>query len=158
MSLDIKYAAFDFDETLCIHTGHKQMTDDAFFEENVACVARTCNFPDGRISTPIQQFMLRLEDRGIPMGLISATKFFVRAEAKRVWVEENYGVELQQICVAESTDKVNMLKYIAAANGFQNHQILIVDDYYAVLHAAAAEGFMAMSPVEVVEAVLGWEL
>lgn len=158
MSFDIRYAAFDFDDTLCIHTSHGRKTDEENLTQNVECLLGTCKFDDGRVSAPIQQFMLRLKDKGVPMGLISATTFSTRALAKIDWVRENYGVELQHICVAESSDKVEMLKYIAKAYNLQNHQILIVDDFYAVLESAADAGFVAMSPVECVEAVLREEL
>lgn len=158
MLSDIKYVAFDFDDTLCIHTNHRHGTAEENLTQNVECLLGTCKFDDGRVSTPIQQFMLRLKGKGATMGLISATTFGTRALAKIDWVRENYGVELQHICVAEPSDKVEMLKYIAKAYNLQNHQILIVDDFYAVLESAADAGFAAMSPVECVEAVLREEL
>lgn len=149
---NIKFALFDFDDTLCIHTrhgsAHNDLERDSAILQGDLSVWRTC-FPNTQISL----FMQQLKKAGVPLGLISATRSCKHAELKKLWVKENYGVVLQNFSVGKRKDKVEVLKALAEAEGLKPEEILFADDCYKTVDEAANLGFQACTPMEIINFV-----
>lgn len=154
---NIKIVLYDFDHTLCIHTYHNA-SNDTTHEYNVSVLLKgketwatgkevwnNCN-----TNKHMKEFMELCKTSGIRQGLISATHSYKHASAKNDWVLDRYGIELENFCVATADDKIEMMKAIATAYKYENYEILIVDDYFAILENAANNNFQACSPMEIV--------
>lgn len=88
--------------------------------------------------------------KNISMGLISGVRDCKTAERKIKWVKENYGYLLENYCVSSQEQKIIELKVLAKVNRLHENQIAIIDDMYSNLEKAESEGFIALSPMQVV--------
>lgn len=150
-----KVVLFDFDDTLCLHTQHRkdtQVEHEKYMSDNVFTSG---DFPEAwdntKISTTMDRFMHKCNELGLEIGLISGVENFRVAKNKVRWVKAVYGLKLRNYCTAASDDggtKVSMMQAIADSKGLANEQILIIDDWWVILDAAANRGFQAASPME----------
>ena len=146
----VKLVLWDFDDTLCIHTDHTSAKDEFDTEYNVKVLRGEDPYTECFVSEELMTIMHDLERRGVRQGLISATRGYVHAKNKEMWVREKYGVQLENHCVSNSHMKLGMLLAIAEADGLNREEILIVDDYYENLTEAADAGFQAAAPLEMI--------
>lgn len=144
---EIKFVVFDFDDTLCIHTGHGSGSERAY---NKSMLIAKNPWKGSMINSHMKEFMQLCEDRDIQMGLISATTSYPHMDRKHGWVFESYGFDLQNFCVGEADSKLDMLIAIHDAYNIERNRILIVDDRYATLNMCEDAGFMTATPMEVV--------
>lgn len=150
-----KVVLFDFDDTLCLHPQHRkdtQVEHEKFMSDNVFTSG---DFPEAwdntKISTTMDRFMHKCNELGLEIGLISGVENFRVAKNKVRWVKAVYGLKLRNYCTPASDGgdtKVSMMQAIADSKDLANEQILIIDDWWVVLEAAANRGFQAASPME----------
>lgn len=149
----IRYALFDFDDTLCIHKSHYEDEHaQRCWYSNVLKKSEDL-YPTCITSPHMKTFMDVLYENSIKLGLISAVSFVATSELKIAWVEKHYGHYLQNHCVGSTDAKVDMLIAIADTYGLQRSEILIVDDHPHVGELAAKAGFVVMTPLQVVDFV-----
>lgn len=149
-----KAAVFDFDDTLCIHTRHSYNEDD-IQKEKESVLAGENPWPDGVASKHMSCLLMHLKQSDIPMFLMSSigsSPIFKELEASKiVWVDQHYGYQLEPRCCNLWEDKVLVLEQISQEYDILPEEILLVDDFWPVVHAACAKGFKAYSPMEIVE-------
>lgn len=147
---NLKLILYDFDHTLCIHKYHDS-SDDTTHSYNVDVLVNGKEaWSHCTTNKHMKEFMELCKEKGIRQGLISATHSYKHASAKNDWVLDKYGIELENFCVAKADDKIEMMNSIADAYYYERYEILIVDDYFAILENAANNNFQACSPMEIV--------
>lgn len=142
-----KMVLFDFDDTLCIHSDHR-VPDDLDYSARV--LKGEYAWTGCKKSTHMEKFMKLCERLGIQMGLISQTVSYQHMQLKHDWVLQNYNIDIGNYCVGTLENKLVVLKALAEAHGFENSEIMIVDDLYMTLDLADAEGFLTATPMEIV--------
>lgn len=145
----LKIVLFDFDDTLAIWNTHKCGEDDAEYVRTVLDFG-TLTWQQCKPNKQMKQFMQMCKDKNIRMGLISKTCTVLHMHGKQQWVKENYGFELENFCVSEMPFKLEMLKGIEKAYGYQRDEIAIIDDFYEHTTNAANNDFCAYTPMEIV--------
>lgn len=147
----IKVVLFDFDDTLCIHTKRPQNTRSNV--EYDASILRGENpwENDGIPSREMAAFIKMCVERNIHMGMISATGGSLSSRAKVEWVKSHYDVALNDYSVNHPARKVEELQSLAEYFHCERSEILLVDDLHSTLDAVASEGFLACSPMVIVE-------
>lgn len=144
---DLKVVCFDFDDTLCIHS---ERVGKGMFKYLCSMHADNDYWKDSEANLQLKLFMDYLHAQGTKMCLIGGVDSFKEAERKVQWVREKYGYSLENCCVSKQELKVVELEAIAELGGFYKKQIALVDDMYQNLEKAESEGFVALSPMQVV--------
>lgn len=148
---DIKLVLFDFDNTLCLHTKYTNNEDiEQAYDINILLEDKD-PWENCLVSSHLKQFMELCVERNIKIGLISATASSKHAVKKQNWVAEKYGFLPENYCVSSAENKIRMMRAITVTDEIDKSQILLVDDLFFTLEDAANAGFMACSPMEVVE-------
>lgn len=144
---NLKVVCFDFDDTLCIHS---ERVDKGMFKYLCSMHADNDYWKDSEANLQLKLFMDYLHTQGTKMCLIGGVDSFKEAERKVQWVKEKYGYSLENYCVSSQEQKIIELKVIAKVNRLHENQIAIIDDLYPNLEKAESEGFVALSPMQVV--------
>lgn len=144
---DLKVVCFDFDDTLCIHS---ERVGKGMFKYLCSMHADNDYWNISKPNLQLKLFMDYLHAQGTKMCLIGGVDSFKEAERKVQWVKEKYGYSLENCCVSKQELKVVELEAIAELGGFYKKQIALVDDMYQNLEKAESEGFIALSPMQVV--------
>lgn len=149
---NLEMVLFDFDDTLCIHSHRSDSYEELM--EYLSYIHSGETFPkswnESKPNLQLKKFMDYLAYKNIPMGLISGVRDCKTAERKIKWVKENYGYLLENYCVSSQEQKIIELKVLAKVNRLHENQIAIIDDMYSNLEKAESEGFIALSPMQVV--------
>lgn len=146
LNLDkIKVAFFDFDDTLCIHSLHREW--GVQFSGSIPSTI----FDEFRCADNVQmkQFINILVEKGVELHLISVARGAIRP-AKLAWVKEHYGVSMIDSCTEEIEEKAGKMKEYCESRQLPCSEVLFVDDLWSSVEAAAAVGIRALSPMEVV--------
>lgn len=146
---EIKLVVYDFDDTLCIHEKHSDSEDEEHLY-NITVLKEGSKAYTGSTNIQMKWFIDKCTKLGIRQGLISATRSYKHASAKCNWVSENYGINLEDFCVGNPRDKIEMLCSIKDAYNLEEYEILLVDDYWQNLEDAANKGFSCCTPMEIV--------
>lgn len=148
---NLKMVFFDFDDTLCIHTKHQ--TDSDYSRK---LFKYGFDVYDDCESSPHMKKLLDLcVEQGIRVGLMSCVACYQHAETKRIWVADNYGVELENFCVGVQEAKSEMLEKFVKAVGYAPDEVALVDDWWYHLERVSNLGFRAYSPLQVVNFIDG---
>ena len=147
---DIKLVLYDFDDTLCIHQkrGHTDYDEQDLShrvyrgDDNL--------WPNSVPNKHMGLFMKECEELGIKQGLMSLTPMFKQSTAKQKWVEDVYGVRLENYCVGSAEEKLKQMKILARVFGINREQILLIDDKTWTLNQVVISGFKGWSPMQVV--------
>lgn len=152
---NVKIAVFDFDDTLCIHKYHGSTTRIPNFMQK--CLEG--NYPwnqydqhDDEYGSPssiMRVFIKMCEHRGIPMFVCSATNMSVIGKSKTDWVNFMYQCSMENICVSSWDKKAEMMLELARYHNVGPDEVLVIDDYFAVLDMAGDLGFQTATPIEV---------
>lgn len=149
---NLEMVLFDFDDTLCIHSHRSDSYEELM--EYLSYIHSDETFPKSwnksKPNLQLKKFMDYLACKNISMGLISGVRDCKTAERKIKWVKENYGYLLENYCVSSQEQKIIELKVLAKVNRLHENQIAIIDDLYPNLEKAESEGFVALSPMQVV--------
>ena len=147
---NLKMVLFDFDDTLAVHSQGHRISDHLMkYMINVHSGSKEL-WNTSKPNLQLKKFMDYLAYKNIPMGLISGVRDCKTAERKIKWVKENYGYLLENYCVSSQEQKIIELKVLAKVNRLHENQIAIIDDLYPNLEKAESEGFVALSPMQVV--------
>ena len=147
---NLKMVLFDFDDTLAVHSQGHRISDHLMkYMINVHSGSKEL-WNTSKPNLQLKKFMDFLAHKNIPMGLISGVHDCKAAERKIEWVKENYGYSLENYCVSSQEQKIIELKVLAKVNRLHENQIAIIDDMYPNLEKAESEGFIALSPMQVV--------
>lgn len=146
---NIKLILFDFDDTLCIH--HKRgYTEKDEFELDLRIYKGKEPWVNHSTNKHMKLFLEECEHKNIKLGLLSVVSNFKHAQAKEKWILENYNIKLENFCVGTDEEKIRQLEIIAKAYELKKEEILIVDDKQSILNEVSLLGFLAWSPMEVV--------
>lgn len=147
---NLEMVLFDFDDTLAVHSQGHRISDHLMkYMINVHSGSKEL-WNTSKPNLQLKKFMDYLAYKNIPMGLISGVHDCKTAERKIKWVKENYGYLLENYCVSSQEQKIIELKVLAKVNRLHANQIAIIDDMYTNLEEAESEGFVALSPMQVV--------
>lgn len=149
---DLKIVLFDFDDTLCIHNRSTHHSDEEYYESLIHS-SKWWTKIGCEPNKHMKEFMLLMKSQGTRLGLISQTDSYIHMIRKNEWVQTNYGIELENFCVACNISKVNMMISLNKAYNIRRNKILLVDDKESILCEAVNNGFQAASPMEVVNYV-----
>lgn len=149
---NLKLVCFDFDDTLCIHSHCLDSYEDRM--EYLSYIHSGETFPKSwnksKPNLQLKLFMDYLHTKGTKMCFIGDADSFKESERKLKWVKENYDYWLENYCVFSHEQKIIELKVLARVNMLHANQIAIIDDMYTNLKKAESEGFVALSPMQVV--------
>lgn len=152
-SIRIEMVLFDFDDTLCIHNEHGYSIDkERLFYERVL-LKSTKLWENCSINEQLKSFMCLCKKNNIQMGLISALSICASSALKVNWVKENYGFELENYCVGSPGEKTEMLIALSNIHNIPREHIMIIDDLYSTIDSASNKGFVAVSPMQIVNYV-----
>ena len=147
---NVKAVFFDFDDTLCIHSIHKdwdviinEKSNSNIFDEN-GC----------KDNTQMKEFVKKCQQAEIEMHLISATNE-ARRKLKLEWVKNHYGVSMMDSCTSSHSEKAHKMIEYCQKNGIKPNEILYVDDMDDNMTQATVWGIQACSPMEIVNYVNG---
>ena len=147
---NLEMVLFDLDDTLAVHSQGHRISDHLMkYMINVHSGSKEL-WNTSKPNLQLKKFMDYLAYKNIPMGLISGVHDCKTAERKIKWVKENYGYLLENYCVFSQEQKIIELKVLAKVNRLHANQIAIIDDMYTNLEEAESEGFVALSPMQVV--------
>lgn len=149
---NLKVVLFDFDDTLCIHNRSTHHSDEEYYESLIHSSEWWTKI-GCEPNKHMKEFMLLMKSQGTRLGLISQTDSYIHMIRKNEWVQTNYGIELENFCVACNVSKVNMMISLNKAYNIRRNKILLVDDKESILCEAVNNGFQAASPMEVVNYV-----
>lgn len=152
---NVKYALFDFDDTLCIHSNHKPWTCDDDHKQEVYMLRNQYSYPTSHANVHMREFINLCKNNNIKMGLISHVSSVPQSVAKINWCEKQYGVKFENFCVGTREQKVEMLKRISDSTNIDRDKIIIIDDLFLTLTEAEGEGFMTATPMEIVNFIQG---
>lgn len=142
---DLKVVFFDFDDTLCIHTHHKDW--NYTFTKNTT--PEIYDKHECKKNYQMKKFIELLAELGIEMHMISATSEICRP-VKLKWIEKNYGVTMIDSCTLQHSEKVaKMIEYCDNHN-IKYSQALFIDDIFSNVQEAYSCGLQACNPMEVV--------
>ena len=146
----LKCVLYDFDDTLCIHRDHRESESSKADYDRDVFLNGAGAWRDCATNQHMKEFIDMCEANGVRQGLISATTSAKHMQGKVDWVKENYGIELENFCVSTPEAKLRIMLALADTSGFHKYEILIIDDYFENVTRAANAGFMACTPMEVV--------
>lgn len=144
----LELVLFDFDDTLAVHTNHVCRPSELYL--NAIHDKMHDPWKTATTNKQLATFMHACVQEGKRVGLISATESYLASARKVEWVNKNYNVLCENYCVGEPEAKLQEMLALATANDLAPDQVAIIDDYWLVLEAAASEGFIACSPLEIV--------
>lgn len=150
---NIKLVIFDFDDTLCIHYKHGYTEDDELELTLKVYMSNKSPWCDHAKNRHMQEFINECVERKLPMGMMSLVTSFKHSERKIHWIKEQYGVDMENYSVGNRKDKLKLLKSLALALGLDHRQILFIDDRSDTLNEVAENGFIAVSPMQIVNYV-----
>lgn len=147
---NIKLVIFDFDDTLCIHPKHGYTEEDEI--ELELKVYRDIKSPwsEHAKNRHMQEFIDECVEKGMKMGMMSLVSSFKHGERKIHWIKEQYGVNMENYSVGNREDKIRLLKVLMLTFNLDFKQIMIIDDRSDTLNEAAENGFIAISPMQIV--------
>ena len=134
---NIKVVIFDFDGTLAIHRDkdfvkHRNETEDkrlnyysnayqnpdSFFEDIELCDR----------SEVLYNLIEELRNKNIKMYCLSGMKFSFHFNAKKNFINKNYGNDIELVSVGTQELKLDGIKIISKVNGCNLNEVLFIDD------------------------------
>ena len=134
---NIKVAVFDFDETLALHkdkdyTKHRDESDETFAAFFANAYQSPAHFYDEyEICTrneSLYRLICDLRARGVKLYCLSGMKYSFHFEAKRAFVKEHYGEDIEMLFAASQDRKLKCVKVLQKMNDCALEEILFVDD------------------------------
>ena len=153
----IKLILWDFDDTLCVHSDHHSTEDKFNTAYNVDVLLKNDVYKTCSDNLQIKAFMHFAKEKGIRQGLISSTTSCIHMKNKENWVNEHYGISLENYCVSQPEMKLGIMIALAKANHYKNEEILLVDDSLDNLERGCDNGFQACTPLEIVNYITQYE-
>ena len=153
----IKIVLFDFDDTLAVHSEHKEYNERTRMTYDVNMLKGNTEYFSERCkkSRAMEKFITKLQKDGKKLALISQVETTSSGNCKIIWAETQYNAKFINCCVSLRKLKVDMLKVVAETFTYLPENILIVDDHCKTLSEAQKAGFQSCTPIEVVNYMEG---
>ena len=152
----IRFALFDFDDTLYIHNEHAYQERGVNYREKVLYANVTgnmaCLYNRSGYNEHMHRFLAECKATNIPMGMISATDAYSSIPKLR-WIRSVYGVDMHNLCTANAEDKVDVALSLAKTFDMKPSEILLIDDYWKVIANGANAGIKAVTTIEIINYV-----
>lgn len=151
---NIKVVIFDFDGTLAIHrdkdfVNHRNESEDkrlnyysnayqnpnSFFEDIELCDK----------SEVLYNMIEELRNKNIKMYCLSGMKFSFHFNAKKNFINKNYGNDIELISVGTQQLKLDGIKIISKVNGCNLNEILFIEDLEDTVNYLKSNGVNAIN-------------
>lgn len=132
-----KVVIFDFDDTLAIHKDkdfsiHRRESEDKYLGYYLNAYKNPNTFYENiepcEKSQMLYNFTVELRNKGIKMYCLSGMKFSFHLKAKQLFINENYGKDIEVISTASQELKLDGVKIIQRLNDCKLENILFIDD------------------------------
>ena len=138
MNLDkIKIVIFDFDGTLAIHRDkdfvkHRNESEDKRLNYYANAYQNPNNFfEDIELcdrSEVLYNLIEELRNKNIKMYCLSGMKFSFHFNAKKNFINKNYGNDIELVSVGTQELKLDGIKIISKVNGCNLNEVLFIED------------------------------
>ena len=151
---NIKVVIFDFDGTLAIHKDkdfvkHRNENEDKrlnyysnayqnpehFFEDIELCDR----------SEVLYNLIEELRNKNIKMYCLSGMKFSFHFNAKKNFINKNYGNDIELVSVGTQQLKLDGIKIISKVNGCNLNEVLFIDDLEDTVNYLKSNGINAIN-------------
>lgn len=146
----IKYAFFDFDDTLCIHTKHMNPNEsrknwiNALFNNKYDYY-----FNDCKPSRHMKNLLEELKKKNVPSFCLTWGEHSGWVKPKKAFIDARYPGCIKEVIVTSSREaKIEYIKLFAEAMKCDLNEILLVEDHPDTLNLALKEGISSMSAME----------
>ena len=145
----IKVAVFDFDETLALHkdkeyTKHRDESDESFANFFIRAYTRPEGFYDTvepcEKSEELDSLICKLRAKGAKLYCLSGMKYSFHFEAKKAFVWEHYGKDIEMLFASSQDRKLRCVKVLAKMNNCDLCNVLFVDDRRDVIDLLQENG------------------
>lgn len=145
----IKVAIFDFDQTLALHkdkeySKHRDESDESFANFFIRAYREPKGFYDTvepcEKSDVLDALICKLRAKGVKLYCLSGMKYSFHFEAKKAFVEEHYGKDIEMLFAASQERKLKCAKVLAKMNGCTLENVLFVDDRSDVIELMKENG------------------
>jgi len=155
MNLDkIKVVIFDFDGTLAIHRDkdfvkHRNESEDKRLNYYANAYQNPNNFfediePCDR-SEVLYNLIEELRNKNIKMYCLSGMKFSFHFNAKKNFINKNYGNDIELVSVGTQELKLDGIKIISKVNGCNLNEVLFIDDLEDTVNYLKSNGINAIN-------------
>lgn len=153
---NIKLAVFDFDDTLAVHSDREyaQNRTDSYYEQaytNPEIFYNKIQICTAPISMSNLVGYCRIHN--IKMMVLSKMRFSLHLEAKKRFVEEHYGKDIEFHLASTNAQKIETMKIFSKVYGADYNEILYVDDLLENVSMAREIGITAILPADVDELI-----
>lgn len=149
VDVNVKLAAFDFDDTIYIHPTHNYSKEDDLTLFSKIIAGDKDVYPEERFNPNIVSFMKYCYALNIPIAVCSRCSISEEAEYKTNLMRETLGFPVINLCVGDNAMKPVVLEAYARANRIKKSEILFVDDLWDNLESVERAGFKVASPSEI---------
>ena len=155
MNLDnIKVVIFDFDGTLAIHR------DKDFVKHRNESVDKRLNYYANAYQNPnnfyidiescdrsevLYKLVQELRNKNIKMYCLSGMKFSFHFNAKKNFINKNYGNDIELVSVGTQQLKLDGIKIISKVNGCNLNEVLFIDDLEDTVNYLKSNGINAIN-------------
>ncbi len=155
MNLDkIKIVIFDFDGTLAIHRDkdfvkHRNESEDKRLNYYANAYQNPNNFfEDIELcdrSEVLYNLIEELRNKNIKMYCLSGMKFSFHFNAKKNFINKNYGNDIELVSVGTQELKLDGIKIISKVNGCNLNEVLFIDDLEDTINYLKSNGINAIN-------------
>lgn len=155
MNLDkIKIVIFDFDGTLAIHRDkdfvkHRNESEDKRLNYYANAYQNPNNFfEDVELcdrSEVLYNLIEELRNKNIKMYCLSGMKFSFHFNAKKNFINKNYGNDIELVSVGTQELKLDGIKIISKVNGCNLNEVLFIDDLEDTINYLKSNGINAIN-------------
>ena len=140
-----KWIFVDFDDTLCLHTSWRPITEDCLRDPREAAEILFCY---SKLNIPVYQYLLKKQAEGNTVCLISQASN-IMLEVKKCWLSKHCP-DLQfaryiSIARGENT-KADIMRLFQKYYHLDKSDILLIDDKSAERWEAEGAGFKSANP------------
>lgn len=138
-----KMIFFDFDDTVCIH---KDSIDD-FYKK---CIEDPDHVYDETTSPNKPLFDWLNRKLNVPMYCLTWVNLSLVDKPKSGYISKRLqGKDIKLIMTSTPEGKIEVMKLIANSNRVQYSDVLLIDDLYSTNECARSNGFMAVTPQQI---------
>lgn len=151
---NIKIVIFDFDNTLAIHRDkdfvkHRNESEDKRLNYYSSAYQNSKHFfeeiePCDR-SEVLYNLIEELRNRNIKMYCLSGMKFSFHFNAKKEFINKNYGNDIELVSVGTQELKLDGIKIISKINNCNLNEILFIEDLENTVDYLKRNGVIAIN-------------
>lgn len=146
--MEIKYAFFDFDDTLCLWRYDKKQMSNYYkdlLSNNTVYDAKPGEF--WHVNNSLKPIIEDLTAQGIKCFVLTWTGCSLYVDKKKEFCDKYFpGCFTDVLGVSHAEDKVKLMTAYAERDEIWNSQILFVDDLYSTLELARSVNICTTTP------------